>query len=62
MLSLLQICSNPSPSLEGVGMEEKDRISITGIKAENPDAPSDEFGVEFYPDDKVKKVGYPPQL
>ena len=39
-------------------MEEKDRISITGIKAENPDAPSDEFRVEFYPDGKVKKVGY----
>ena len=39
-------------------MEEKDRITITGIKAGKPDAPSDEFRVEFYPDGKVKKVGY----
>lgn len=58
MLGLLQICSSPSLSLEGIGMEEKDRITITGIKTENPDAPSDEFRVEFYPDGKVKKVGY----
>ncbi len=39
-------------------MEEKDRFSITGIKVDNPDAPSNEFRVEFYPDGKVKKVGY----
>ena len=55
MLGLLQICSIPSLSFEGTSMEEKDRFSITGIKAGNPDAPSDEFRVEFYPDGKVKK-------
>ena len=55
---MLQICSIPSLSFEGTNMEEKDRFSITGIKAGNPDAPSDEFRVEFYPDGKVKKVGY----
>lgn len=39
-------------------MDKKGRISIKGIKTLNPDAPSDEFRVEFYPDGKVKKVGY----
>ena len=39
-------------------MEENDRIIITGIKTTNPEAPSDKFLVEFYPDGKVKKVGY----
>lgn len=28
------------------------------VSAQLPDAPSDEFRVEFYPDGKVKKVGY----
>ena len=39
-------------------IEENERISIAGIRAANPNAPSDEFRVEFYPDGKVKKVGY----
>ncbi len=39
-------------------MKDNERISITGIMAANPDAPSDELRVEFYPDGKVKKVGY----
>lgn len=39
-------------------MEENDRITIKGIQAANPDAPSDEFRVEFFPDGKVKRVGY----
>ncbi len=39
-------------------MAESERISIKGIKAANPNAPSDEFRVEFYPDGKVEKVGF----
>ena len=39
-------------------MAENEKIIISGIKAANPDAPCDEFLVEFYPDGKVKKVGY----
>ena len=39
-------------------MDENEKITITGIKCTNPNAPSDEFCVEFYPDGKVKKVGY----
>ena len=39
-------------------MEDNEKNTITGIKNTNPSAPSDEFRVEFYPDGKVKKVGY----
>lgn len=39
-------------------MKKKNRISITGIKTTNPNAPSDEFRVEFYPNGKVEKVGF----